>query len=397
MKILNVSQNYFVQGGSDSYFFELGRILEQKNHEVVPFCASSPINKPNKWEAYFPAAANFEEPKVADAIKFLYSASAKKNMGKIVKEVSPDLAHLHIYYGKLTASILKPLTQAGIPIVQTLHEYKQVCPVYSLVSNGVVCEACAGRRYWKALSHKCNRGSVLRSMLSMTESYVSQMLGASTDINHFIAVSDFQRRKLIELGVEKNKISTVHNFINLEEYSVATGEGEYFLYYGRIERLKGIFTLLQASATLKTPLFIVGKGESLAEVEAYIEEHQLTHVKLLGFQSGASLKKLIRGSICTILPAEWYEPFGLTVIESFASGRPVIGANIGGIPELIDDGKDGMLFDSGDGASLKHQLEWFEEHKGQAVQMGKEGRKKAERLFDAHTHYNNIMKVYNNL
>ena len=149
ISVVNISQNYYVRGGSDRYFFSLGQLLEKQGHQVIPFASSQPQNQQTIWSKYFPDGVNFEEPNLKDISRFLYSAPAAKSIARLVKDNHPQIAHLHIYYGQLTSSILSPLKKAGIPIVQTLHEYKLVCPVYTMISHGKVCEACQGKKFKK--------------------------------------------------------------------------------------------------------------------------------------------------------------------------------------------------------------------------------------------------------
>ena len=166
---------------------------------------------------------------------------------------------MHIYYGQLTGAILQPLREAGVPIVQTLHDLKLVCPVYSLMSHGQICEACQGHQFWRATAKCCNRGSLSRSLLSTVESYVSRWAGSVDLVDRFISVSHFQRDKFVELGVPAEKITTIHNFIETAGVEPETTPGDYLLYFGRIERLKGIFTLIEAAALAPNmPLVIVG-------------------------------------------------------------------------------------------------------------------------------------------
>lgn len=393
--ILNAGQNYWLRGGSDRYQFVLSELLEQKGHQVIPFAAANPKNQMTPWAEYFPRGVNFERPGWVDLIRFIYSRSAAEAINFLLRENPISLAHLHIYYGQLTASILAPLQQAGIPIVQTLHEYKLVCPIYTLVSNGEICQACQGRDFWQATLKRCNRGSLARSLLSTVESYVSQALGSVRKIDRFIAVSDFQRRKLMELGIPAEQMSVIHNFIDTSGIEPNTKPGEYFLYFGRLERIKGVFTLLEAASSLQeTPLLIVGTGEAEQELAAIVETRELQHVRLLGFKQGEELHELIRHSICCILPSQWYENCPMSVLESYSFGRPVIGSNIGGIPELIADGVDGFLVPPGDTNALQQQMLWMAEHRCQAVEMGLAGRRKVEEHFNSEIHYAKIMDVY---
>ncbi len=393
--ILNVSQNYHVRGGSDRYFFTLAELLQKHGHRVIPFTAANPNNEPSEWEHYFPRGADFVHPGAGDLLRFLYSHDAVKSIRRLLKNTNIDLAHFHIYYGKLTASILEVLKRDGIPLIQTLHEYKLTCPVYSHLSNDQICEACEGKHFWRALPKRCNRGSLARTALSVTESYISKMLGAVKKFDHFISVSHFLRKKAISHGIPEDKISTVHNFVDVSDITPNFSIGNYVLYFGRVHQSKGILTLVKAAVPLThVPIYIVGDGEAMPEVQHIIEQNGCQHIHLLGFKQGDALRELITNSICTVLPSEWYENCPMSVLESYAYGKPVIGADIGGIPELIVDGVDGFLVPSGKQETLRERLLWMFEHKNDAAEMGRIGRYKMETEFNADIHYEKIMNVY---
>jgi glycosyltransferase involved in cell wall biosynthesis len=279
--------------------------------------------------------------------------------------------------------------------VQTLHEYKLVCPVYTLISNGRPCEACKGHHFYQALPRRCNRGTLTRTAVSVLESYVSYWCGAWSEIDHFIAVSDFQRNKIIQFGMPEDKISTIQNFVDASDIPPNQDPGAYLLYFGRIERVKGLFTLLEAIAPLTTiPLKIVGEGNAGVEVEDYVNDRNLKHVKIMGFQSGKQLHELIHNCMVVIVPSEWYETFGLTVLEAFAHGRPVIASTIGALPELVNDGEDGLLFPPGDVLALREKILWASKNSDLLVKMGQFGRKKVETLFTAERYYRELISIY---
>ncbi len=395
LTVLNISQNHFIRGGSDRYFFTMAELLQKHGHNVIPFTAANPKNEPSEWDKYFPRAADFEKPGPIDLLRFIYSRDAAKSIQRLLKNTNVDIAHFHIYYGKLTASILGGLKKAGIPLIQTLHEYKITCPVYSHLSNDEICEACAGKHFWRALPKRCNRNSLTRTALSVAESYVSRSLGSVDKFDHFISVSHFLRKKMIQYGIPEDKISTVHNFTDVSDITPNFSTGDYVLYFGRVHRSKGIMTLIEAATPLKqVPLYIVGDGEAMPEVKQIIEQNGCEHIHLLGFKRGEELQELILNSICTVLPSEWYENCPMSVLESYAYGKPVIGADIGGIPELIVDGVDGFLVPSGEHEPLRDRLLWMSEHKTEAAEMGKAGRRKMETEFNADIHYQKIMDVY---
>ncbi len=393
--VLNVSQNYFVRGGSDRYFFGLSDLLSRHGQSVIPFCSAQPRNEATPWSKYFPPGVQFDHPRARDLARFVYNRSAEKSLRRLLREQFVDVAHLHIYYGQLSSAILPPLREAGVPIVQTLHDFKLVCPVYSLMSQGEICESCRGHQFWRATAKRCNRDSTARSLLSTVESYVSRWGGNVDLIDHFISVSNFQRDKLVELGVPAEKITTIHNYADTQTIVPETTPGDYLLYFGRIEQLKGIFTLVQAAKRVpEVKLLLAGRGEASAAVAQMIADERIDNVQLLGFKEGADLEKLIRGSIATIVPSEGYDNCPMAILESYSYAKPVIGARIGGIPELIRHGEDGFIFTPGEVDDLAAHLSWLFEHRQQAVEMGLAGHRKMVEEFNSEVHYERICQVY---
>jgi len=397
MRILNAGHHYHVQGGSDRCMLRLGELLEDKGHTVVPFASQHPDNRPSEWSGYFPSGVDTQDPSLSGAVRFVYSPEARRQMARLLDDGGPfDLAHLHIYYGQLTASILKPLLAAGVPIVQTLHEYTLTCPVHSHLSQGEICEACEGHAFWRALPRRCNDGSLARTALSVLEASVSRTLGDTRHVDHFIAVSDFLREKMIEHDVvAPDDITTVHNFVDPDRFEPSRQEGEHVLYFGRIAPEKGIRTLINAVVPLTDlPVRIAGTGKQRESLEAEVTRRGLDHIEFVGFQDGEKLWDLVRRSICTVLPSEVYENCPMSVLESLACARPVIGADIGGIPELLDDRADGRLVPSGDAEALREALVWMQSHPDRAVEMGQRGRKKVDGHFSPESHYEQVRNVY---
>ena len=395
LNVLNVSQNFFVRGGSDSYFLSLGQLLSERGNSVVPFCARSEKDLPSDWARFFPIGANFESPSGLDVMRYHYSRAARRNLTELVSRKKFDVAHLHIYYGKLTSSILPVLKEAGIPIVQTVHDYKLICPVYTCSRGGKPCEACHGKEYWRALVHRCNRGSYLRSAVSMSESYVSRWLGSVAAIDQFVAVSHFFAEKMKENGIDSRKISVVPNFIDVTRFVRQVEAGRYFVYFGRLERSKGIGTLLAAFERLPDiPLIVIGEGGFLTEARASAAGS--TNIQFVGFKKGSELYNLVGGAVASILPAEAYENCPMSILESFALGRPVIGARIGGIPELIEHGEDGYIVEPRDVDALSSCVRTVWEQRAKS-EMGKAARRKVEQRFSADVHYRRIRAVYDSL
>jgi len=396
MNILQASQNYFIDGGSDSYFFSLSSLLAERGHNVIPFAPSSDKNLPSQWSRYFPNTYRNQSNKVLSALEYLYSASSRRSMLDLLGEQEIDVAHLHIYYGGLTSSILHPLKQANVPIIQTLHEYKLVCPVYTLENQGNFCNRCVTGSPLNGIIHKCKNGSTLASALRVTENLVSRALGDVRLVDRFISVSEFHRKKMIEGGVPANKLVTIHNFVDADQYLPSYADDAYALYFGRIEKIKGLGTLLQAFRHVPMKLIIAGEGHALEYFKAMAADLHLNNVEFVGFKGGAELKNLISRARFCIVPSEWYENCPMSVLEAMAQGKAVVASRIGGIPELIRDGVDGYLFEPKSVEGLTEScLKLIE--KAKAQEMGACARQNVSLNFSKASHYAKVMDVYRGL
>lgn len=399
LRILNIGQNYRVIGGADRYYFNLEKLLTSRGHTVIPFAARNSENLPSPWSEYFPNAIDFDNPRVWEIGKFFYSRDALKRLEKLIAESRPDIAHLHIYYGKLTSSILGVIKRHKIPIVQTLHDYKTICPVYTLVRDSQSCELCSAGNYWRAIRYKCNRSSLVRSIVSSSESYLSYMLGSVRNIDRFIAISDFQRKKLISRGLPDSRTSTIHNFVSTNLISATVScRAEHFLYFGRIEKEKGIYTLVEAAARIKEfPLIIAGTGKDAEGLKGRIRELGAKHINFVGFKSSSELQTLIDNALCVVVPSEWYEPFGLVLLEALARGKSVIASRIGAIPEIIQDGINGLLFEPSDANSLEASMRSAIHHRDRMMEMGVRGQTLVQKHFSEDVHYQLLADIYYSL
>lgn len=394
MNILNISQNFEVRGGSDVYFHLLSDLLRQNGFSVDEFASI------DEESSVFPKSINFEKTELSTIMKYIYNGEARQKIDNFIKKKEYSIAHLHIYYGKLTASILNPLKSAGVPIVQTLHEYKLVCPTYKLHDGTANCSACKGNNFYNAIVKKCNRGSVARSALSMLEAYASVWMGSQHLIDHFITVSDFQRHEILKMGFSDEKISTVHNFVDLEKFPSNYTAGEnYALYFGRIEKVKGLEVLLDAVELIpdNIRIFIAGDGEYKSEMLNRIEKSDILRKRIhyIGFLKGQELSKAIAQAKFIIVPSVWYETFGLTVVEAMAYSKPVIGSNIGGITEIIEDEETGYLVAPNDKEQLAERIQTLYADNALIKEMGLKARVRVETKFSKESHFSKLKEIYN--
>jgi glycosyltransferase involved in cell wall biosynthesis len=391
LTVLQVNNYAHVRGGSDRYFIELSRMLSQQGTRVLALTTADGRNElQTPWTVPgFP----IEAPRGGDLARFLYSRESRAVMNRLLAQERPDAAHLHIYYGQLTPSVLRPLKDHGVPVVQTVHEYKLFCPVATMVREGRPCELCCRGAIWNAVRHRCNRGSLARSLATGAEACTSRMLGAVRLVDHFIAVSDFVRNTMVRFGVPGERISTVHNFIDAAAYAPRFDAGDFFLFVGRVERIKGIMTLLAAMRRLPARLVVAGEGSLLPQVRSEAIRSGLA-VEAVGFQSGRGLHDLIRGSRCVVVPSEWHETFGLVVLEAYALGKPVIASRMGGIPEVVREGETGLLFEAGNVQELAGAMKRMWTRPAEAAEMGRAGRMLAEGMFGRDRHCEQILSLY---
>jgi glycosyltransferase involved in cell wall biosynthesis len=396
MRILHINNFHYIRGGSDVVYFETAQVFEEAGHSCVLFAGAHHNNLSNKYQSYFPASVDTGRAGISQFGSFLYNPIARTNLQQLIADHGPfDVAHLHIYHGRLTPSILEPLREAKIPIVQTLHEYKLACPVYTMERSGQTCDACILGSKLNILRHRCKNGSLLHSAAVLAEFWSSRLQGDVSHIDRFICISDFQLEVMRRAGLPKTKLQRIYNFVDTERITPIpiVNKENFLLYFGRIEKLKGVPTLIETVKKTGHQLKIVGAGNWLDEMKKSISNSP--NIEYLGFASGDELHGLISKARAVVVPSEWYEPFGLTIIEAKAAGTPVVGANIGGIPELIREGIDGFLFQPGDKVSLAAALKRL--GLSNLNQLSKAAREDVSARFSPASHLQELLEVYQEL
>lgn len=346
MKICLVNKFHYIKGGSETYYFGLGDLLQKRGYEVVYFSMKDERNIPCAQEKYFVENVDFNSRMnpvklVRTSMKMLYSLEAKKKFEQLILDERPDLIHLNIFQSQLTGSIVDVAKKYGLPVIYTAHDLKSVCPNYRMLNHGHVCEKCLYGNYLNCFRSGCMKNSRAKSFLASVESMVYQYGKIYKKIDLVITPSDFYKRKIEESGVFDCEIIHMPNFLpeGIEYKNVRNG-GDYFLYFGRLSIEKGIFILIRAyeKAKVEMPLYIVGTGPEEEKIKAYIERHNLGgRIKLLGFKSGDELKKLIDNARCVCLLSTWYENGPYSIMEAQAAGKPVIVSDLGGLPEIVKE------------------------------------------------------------
>ena len=360
MKILMVNKFLYRNGGSETYIFKLGECLTKKGHQVEYFgmddenrCVS---NSANAYTSSMDFHNGSKLKKITYPIKTIYSTEARKKIRLVLDEFCPDAVHLNNFTYQLTPSIIleinkwKKETNRDCKIIYTAHDYNLICPNHMLNNPNTHenCELCVGGKFINCTKNKCIHSSLAKSLVGTAEATFWKMQGTYKYIDKIICCSEFMKKKLDTNPLFRNKTIAMHNFVEQKQCRTVEKK-DYVLYFGRYSEEKGINTLLKVCKQLPDINFVfAGSGPLEKDVNS------VQNVKNVGFKTGDELEKLVREAKFTICPSEVYENCPFSVMESQMYGTPVIGANIGGIPELITDNVNGRLFTSKNTDELAH-------------------------------------------
>lgn len=403
MKILMVNKFHYIKGGSETYYFALKRKLEENGHMVIDFSMKDPKNFHSPYESYFVENIDYGKAKgikekIRMAAKIIYSFEARKKLESLIKMVQPDIMHLHIFQHQLSPSILDVAKKYNIPTVYTAHDLKMICLNYKMMHHGKICEECKDGHYYHCLKNKCVKESFVKSGINVLEGCLHRWRKSYEMIDIVITPSFFYKKKFEEFGISPEKIVHIPNFLDCEKPKVNASEDskKYYLYFGRLSEEKGVLTLVKALERTEITLYIVGTGPLQSQLGKYILDNKLENIHLLGFREGQELTDLVGNAKAVIIPSEWYENGPYSVIEALQVGRPVIGAEIGGIPELIDG--NGFLFESGNSEDLLDKIQTLENlDKIQYNELENKSYQMFERNYTWSIHFEELRKIYEKL
>ena len=409
MKILQINSFHFPKGGSDKVYLNTARLLKNRGHIVVCFSSNNNRNIKEFSNKYFvsnsiPTNKNFVS-QLLSLRDFLYSKEAYKNLKSLIAAEKPDIAHLHIFYGYLTSSVLAALNELKVPTVMSVHEYKMLCPAYTFLNGkDEICEKCPNSKsYWYCITGKCTKNNYIYSTVAALESaYRDKYFNYFDRIDKFIMPSKFILDTHVKYHPEIiDKVELVYNCqlagfnyeLNLESIN-----GDYYLYLGRLSKEKGVLTLLNAWKYFRNiKLKVVGEGPEKEYLENYVKTNDINSVEFTGYQSGKALQKLVKNCSFVIIPSEWYENNPMSVIESLSLGKPVIGADIGGIPEILDE-SFAFIFESGNIESLKNSIKKSLAVKGSKYfSYANSAKQFARETFSEDIHYEKLINIYNSV
>ncbi|MDY6937528.1 MAG: glycosyltransferase family 4 protein [Cyanobacteriota bacterium] len=381
MRILSVHNRYQIRGGEDESREAEERLLRSMGHHVD-------VYEQNNEQIR-------ELGKVRVAIKTVWSQDTYRSVRNILQQDRYDLIHVQNFFPLISPSVYYAAASVGVPVVQTLRNYRLLCPNAQFFREGKVCEDCLGKAIpWPGVARGCYRGNRAGSAAVAAMIATHRGLGTWTKmVDRYIAISQFAQAKLLEGGLPKDKMVVKPNFVSPDP-GVGTGSGGYALFVGRLSHEKGLGTLLDAwkRLSISVPLKIVGEGPLADEVRQLSQD--LPQVEWLGRRPLPEVYRLMGEAMFLVFPSEWYETFGRVAVEAFAKGTPAIAANIGAISELVDPGRTGLLFQPGDPTDLAQQVEWILAHPQERANMRLAARSEFEAKYTEEENYRQLIGIY---
>lgn len=418
MRVVLVNKFYYRRGGDCIYMLNFEQILKAHGHDVAIFAMDYPENIDTPWKKYFPSNMTGLKP----LTRPFGDNETKRKFTQLLDDFKPDVVHINNIHTQLSPVIAKIAHEHGIRVVWTLHDYKLLCPRYDCMRNGDNCELCfshadfannaeislAGNRElenksassaksackivrkqkWNCVKYSCMKGGKIGSFIGYREAlkWNREKLESYTDA--FICPSHFMAEKMKEGGFDEKKLIPLCNFINVEKCKRDDGykKGDYYCFIGRLSHEKGAKTLIEAANQLPYKLIVIGGGPLMDELKAMANNN----IEFVGFKQWVEIKQLVGGARFSVIPSEWYENNPLSVIEAECLGTPVLGARIGGIPELIDEGKTGMTFTSKDVNDLKGKIQQMWSATFDYQKIAEESMKR----YNSEEYYDYIIKIY---
>lgn len=384
MKILQIHNFYMIPGGECSVVRAEKRLLESRGHEVVQFAYDSGDIEDYSWARKSVAFAQIP-----------YNIQASRKLSRFLEKNEPDIAHVHNVFPLLSPSVYVTLKRHGIPVVQTVHNYRFLCPNGFFYTQGRICEDCMQRGFISAVRKRCMRDSAGVSLLYASAIWYARKSGnIFRNIDRFIALNRFSADKLTAGGVPGGKIRVCGNFVE-KFFDAPSPKKSYILYLGRLSVEKGLRTLF--TALRKVPgvrLKLAGIGPLEQELRGYVDANPGMDVEFIGYVKGDDKERQVREAICTVMPSEWYENFPISVAESLAMGTPVVASRIGGLPEMIEHEQTGLLFTPGDAEELARCINRLVMNKATTERLAKNAVDSAARLFSAEVHYRQLMEIF---
>ncbi len=415
MRILTINYRYFVSGGPERYLFNVTSLLQEHQHSVVPFSVQHPHNRPSEYsgfflsplgrgdEVYFSQLARSPRSMLRLTGRTFYSLEAKRKLGRLLDAHDVDIGYILHFLRWISPSVIDVLKERHVPVVVRASDYSYLCPQAHFLRDGQICELCLKGTVLHSLQHKCLQNSYLVSGVNLLSVYTHRLMGVMDKIDAFVCPSGFLLKKMREGGIGAGRLHHIPTFVESSRFAPEYEPGPYVLYFGRIAREKGVETLIDAAAELKKNPHYSGLQVKLAgrsnqgeleRLQKAIRRSGVDGVEFLGDLDFEPMQRVIRGCACAVVPSLWYDNMPNTILETFASGKTVIASNSGSLPETVQDGNTGLLFEAGDHRDLADKIARLLDDRPLIRKLGRNARHVAETEYSPSVHYDRLMNLF---
>ncbi|HEY3383825.1 MAG TPA: glycosyltransferase family 4 protein [Vicinamibacterales bacterium] len=400
LRVLLAHKFYETRGGAEVFFFETGRTLEQHGHEVAYFATSADPSKADGFRTFLISPPDYERGnfigRLSQIGRLIYSRSVKEQFAEAIRTFKPDLVHVFGIHVHLTPSILAAAHEAAVPILMSCNDYKHICPNYKLYHHGHICMDCKGGKFYSATVNRCCKDSVTVSVASSVEAYAHDLMGVYDLVHTFLFSSQFMAHETQEFWPNRSfRWRQLRNPFDSTKFRLETAYEDYALFVGRLIEEKGVDVLLDAASLVPSVrVKIVGTGPEEGALRAQAARLELTNVEFLGAVWGDDLDMLLSRSRFLIVPSVWHENYPYVINQSFAFGKPVIASDRGGMPELVDHDRTGLVYDSGDRAALARAMQALWDDPDRTVRLGRAAKEYSDATFNDERFLETLLGIY---
>lgn len=407
MKILLVNYRYFISGGPERYYFNIKEILEQNGHEVIPFSIKSSRNIKNDYEKYFLdivddevyfAQAKKKTPRMIlkSFTRMFYSFEAKRKMRQLIRDTRPDIVYIMQMHNKISPSIVDAARAEGVPVIHRISDFQYMCPNALFYNDKCgVCEDCLKGKRMSCVKYRCVLNSPVYSAIKMAAKWLHDVMHVTKKIDAFVVPSSFTLERLKEYGIPQNKLYHIPTFFNLKEIDPEVEYKPFILFVGRIEKQKGLMTLIKAFENTEYNLKIIGFSNDGYENELknYLKGKK-HNIEFLGRKKFEEIVPYLKSCLCTTVPSEWYDNFPNVILESFAYKKAVIATDFGSLPELVHENQTGLTFKYADINDFRSKIKFMFDNADKAKKMGENGYKQVVSSYSPQQHYKQLMELF---
>lgn len=410
MKIALVNYRYFISGGPERYYFNIKEILENNGHQIIPFSVKSSRNISNDYEKYFLdivddevyfAQAKKKTPKMIlkSFTRMFYSFEAKRKMRQLIRDTRPDIVYIMQMHNKISPSIVDAARAEGVPVIHRISDFQYMCPNALFYNNKIgVCEDCLKGKRMSCVKYRCVLNSPVYSAIKMAAKWLHDVMHVTKKIDAFVVPSSFTLKRLKEYGIPQEKLNHIPTFFNLKEFDPEVEYKPFILFVGRIEKQKGLMTLIKAFENTEYNLKIIGFSNDGYEDELknYLKGKR-HNIEFLGRKNFEGIVPYLKSCLCTTVPSEWYDNFPNVILESFAYKKAVIATDFGSLPELVVNNETGLTFKYADINDFKKKIKYMFEHPSETKKMGDIAYNRMISMYSPTQHYNQLIKLFNQI